>query len=94
MIIKNNIALKPFNTFGIDVNASKFASINSIQDLKDVLDTNPSDLLILGGGSNLLLTKDIDALVLQINLKGISVKDVSCSNKRQFHRGFKCTLIA
>ncbi|MBT7851608.1 MAG: UDP-N-acetylmuramate dehydrogenase [Flavobacteriaceae bacterium] len=73
MIIKNNIALKPFNTFGIDVNASKFASINSIQDLKDVLDTNPSDLLILGGGSNLLLTKDIDALVLQINLKGISV---------------------
>ena len=73
MIIKNNITLKPFNTFGIDVNASEFASINSIQDLKDVLNTSPSDLLILGGGSNLLLTKDIDALVLQINLKGISV---------------------
>ena len=73
MIIKNNITLKPFNTFGIDVNASEFASINSIQDLKGVLNTNPSDLLILGGGSNLLLTKDIDALVLQINLKGISV---------------------
>jgi len=73
MIIKNNITLKSFNTFGIDVNASEFASINSIQDLKDVLNTSPSDLLILGGGSNLLLTKDIDALVLQINLKGISV---------------------
>lgn len=73
MIIKNNITLKSFNTFGIDVNASEFASINSIQDLKDVLNTSSSDLLILGGGSNLLLTKDIDALVLQINLKGISV---------------------
>ena len=73
MIIKNNITLKSFNTFGIDVNASEFASINSIQDLKDVLNTSPSDLLILGGGSNLLLTKNIDALVLQINLKGISV---------------------
>lgn len=73
MTIKNNITLKPFNTFGIDVNASEFASINSIQELKDVLNTNPSELLILGGGSNLLLTKDIDALVLQINLKGIRV---------------------
>ena len=73
MILNTNISLKPFNTFGIDVNASKFASITSIQDLKDVLNTNPSDLLILGGGSNMLLTKDIDALVLQINLKGISV---------------------
>ncbi|MDA9970626.1 UDP-N-acetylmuramate dehydrogenase [Flavobacteriaceae bacterium] len=73
MIIKHNIALKPFNTFGIDVNAKEFASINSIQELKDVLNTNPSDLLILGGGSNMLLTKDVEALVLQINLKGISV---------------------
>ena len=73
MIIKNSITLKPFNTFGIDVNASEFASINSIQELKDVLNTNPSDLLILGGGSNMLLTKDVEALVLQINLRGISV---------------------
>jgi len=73
MAIKNNISLKPFNTFGMDVNASKFASIDSIQDLKDVLNTNPSNLLVLGGGSNMLLTKDVDALVLQINLRGISV---------------------
>ena len=73
MTIKNNIPLKPFNTFGIDVNASQFAAINSVEDLKDVLNTNPSDILILGGGSNILLTKDVDALVLQINLKGIRV---------------------
>jgi len=73
MIIKNNITLKPYNTFGIDVKATEFASINSIQELRDVLNTNPTDLLILGGGSNILLTKDVEALVLQINLKGISV---------------------
>jgi UDP-N-acetylmuramate dehydrogenase len=73
MTLKNNISLKPFNTFGIDVNASKFVSIDSLQNLKDILDTNPLDLLILGGGSNMLLTKDVEALVLQINLKGISV---------------------
>ena len=73
MTIKNNISLKPFNTFGIDVNASQFAVISSVEDLKEVLNTNPSDLLILGGGSNILLTKDVDALVLQINLKGVRV---------------------
>ena len=73
MTLKNNISLKPFNTFGIDVNASKFVSIDSLQNLKDILNTNPVDLLILGGGSNMLLTKDVEALVLQINLKGISV---------------------
>jgi len=73
MTLKNNISLKPFNTFGVDVNASKFVSIDSLQNLKDILNTNPLDLLILGGGSNMLLTKDVEALVLQINLKGISV---------------------
>ena len=73
MTLKNNISLKPFNTFGIDVNASKFVSIDSLQNLKDILNTNPVDLLTLGGGSNMLLTKDVEALVLQINLKGISV---------------------
>ena len=73
MKIKNNITLKPFNTFGIDVNAAEFAAISSVGDLKDVLNTNPSDLMILGGGSNSLLTKDANALVLQINIKGIRV---------------------
>ena len=73
MKIKDNISLKPFNTFGIDVKAAEFGSICSVGDLKDILNTNPSDLLILGGGSNLLLTKDVDALVLQINIKGIRV---------------------
>jgi len=73
MIIKKNISLKPFNTFGIDVNAKEFVSVDSTEDLVKALDTNPSDLLVLGGGSNMLLTKSIDALVLHINLKGITV---------------------
>ena len=73
MKIKNNITIKHFNTFGIDVNAAEFAAISSVGDLKDVLNTNPSDLMILGGGSNSLLTKDVNALVLQINIKGIRV---------------------
>ena len=73
MDIKNNISLKPFNTFGIDVSAKEFVSVDSVKDLTAVLNTNPSNLMVLGGGSNMLLTKDIDALVVHINLKGISV---------------------
>ena len=73
MKIRNNITLKPFNTFGIDVKASEFASISSVEELKKALNTNPSDLLVLGGGSNLLLTQNVDALVLQLNIKGIRV---------------------
>ena len=73
MKIRNNITLKPHNTFGIDVKASEFASISSVEELKKALNTNPSDLLVLGGGSNLLLTQNVDALVLQLNIKGIRV---------------------
>jgi len=80
MDIKENISLQSFNTFGINVNAKEFASIESLKDLTDVLNTNPSHLFILGGGSNILLTKDIDALVLHINLKGISVISTSKKN--------------
>ena len=74
MHIKNNIALKPFNTFGISAKAKRYANIKDIDRLKQVLLNSVSEeKFILGGGSNMLLTKDIDALVLHINLTGISV---------------------
>lgn len=74
MNILQNISLKPYNTFGIDVKATHFVAVTSISQLKEVL-TNESlpDKFILGGGSNMLLTKDIDALVVHIALKGISL---------------------
>ena len=72
--IQNNVSLKAYNTFGIDVKAKYFASINSVEELLEALKQNRiSERFILGGGSNLLLTKDIDALVLHINLKGIEI---------------------
>jgi UDP-N-acetylmuramate dehydrogenase len=72
--ILNNISLKPYNTFGIDAVAKHFTSVSSISDLKSVLalDNHPNKL-ILGGGSNLLLTKDYDGLALHVNLKGIEI---------------------
>ncbi len=74
MHIEHNISLKSFNTFGIDVKAKHFVSISNIEYLKKVLLLKDyPDKLILGGGSNMLLTKNQDSLVIHINLKGISI---------------------
>ena len=77
MKIKENISLKPYNTFGIDVSTSQFAEVSSVKELKKVLLTNTSPLLILGGGSNVLFTKDYEGLVIKNNLKGIELVDES-----------------
>ncbi|WP_298498602.1 UDP-N-acetylmuramate dehydrogenase [uncultured Algibacter sp.] len=74
MQIQNNISLKPFNTFGIDAKAKHFVSVNNLDDLKHILSLeNQPNKLILGGGSNMLLTQDFDGLVIRINLKGIKI---------------------
>ena len=74
MQLQNNVSLKPFNTFGIDVEAKKFVSVSTISQLQEVLKTSRNQpKLILGGGSNMLLTKDIEALVIHVNIKGIEV---------------------
>ncbi len=74
MNIQQNISLKKYNTFGIDVNAKHFVSVTSIRELTNVLQLEKhSKKFILGGGSNMLLTKNIDALVIHINIKGIEV---------------------
>ena len=74
MHIQNDISLKPYNTFGIAVNAKHFVSVTSIDELKAVLALeNYSNKLILGGGSNMLLTKNQEALVILLNIKGIDI---------------------
>lgn len=66
-----NKSLKAYNTFGMDVKAKIFVSVTSERGLKQVLrKTYASELFILGGGSNMLLTKDLDKTVLRIDLKG------------------------
>lgn len=74
MQLQNNVSLKPFNTFGIDVKAKTFVSVNSVAELQEVLKTfQNQSKLILGGGSNMLLIKDVDALVIHLNIKGIEL---------------------
>lgn len=74
MKILENISLKPYNTFGLDVKAKYFVEVNNLTDLKEIVKANDSQkLFILGGGSNMLLTTDIDKIVVKLNLKGIEI---------------------
>ena len=74
MTILSDISLKPYNTFNIGVNAKHFVSVKSVAELQTVLKLeNYPEKFILGGGSNMLLTKDIEALVIHLNLKGIEI---------------------
>tara|TARA_R110001583_G_scaffold4351_2_gene25202 strand:+ start:41404 stop:42405 length:1002 start_codon:yes stop_codon:yes gene_type:complete len=72
--IQQNISLKQYNTFGIQANAKRFVSVNSVKELLEII-TIEKDVFLLGGGSNMLLTSDIEKLVLHLNLKGIIVND-------------------
>ncbi len=74
MRIEENKSLKNYNTFGIDCVARYFVSVSSKTELINALKSNLyPNKFILGGGSNMLLTKNIDALVIHINLKGINI---------------------
>ena len=71
MTIYNNFSLKKFNTFGIEAKAKEFVAAHTVKELSTILLENKNKTkFILGGGSNMLLTKDIDALVIHIDLKG------------------------
>jgi UDP-N-acetylmuramate dehydrogenase len=71
MEILNNFSLKNYNTFGIEAKAKQFVAVHTTAELKTILEQNQDEKkFILGGGSNMLLTKDIDALVIHIDLKG------------------------
>ena len=74
MNIKQNISLKNYNTFSINANAKRFISVNSKEELKEVI-AEEKDIFLLGGGSNMLFISDIEKLVIHLNLKGIIVND-------------------
>ncbi len=71
MEIQTNFSLKNHNTFGIEASAKQFVAVHDTTELKTILEQNKTEKkFILGGGSNMLLTKDIDALVIHVDLKG------------------------
>lgn len=73
MQIQENISLRYYNTFGIDVKARYFASFSDTDELEETLNFKlQTSNLILGGGSNILFTKDFDGLILKNEIKGIA----------------------
>jgi len=76
MKIQNNISLKSFNTFGIDVTAKYFCEITSVDELQELISSEIArneKKLVLGGGSNILFTKDFEGLIIKNNIRGIEV---------------------
>ena len=77
MKIVNNFSLINHNTFGVDAIANQFTSISSINELKKIISSNESkEKIFIGGGSNILITKKIEGLVIHLNIKGISSKKI------------------
>ena len=76
MKIQENISLKPFTTFGIDKKAKFFTTVETLDELKAALlaaKEKQLPVFILGGGSNILLTRDIEGLVIKLEIKGINL---------------------
>lgn len=74
MKIQKNISLKTYNTFGIEALASHFVEITTVQDLSEVLKKEAyPNKIVLSGGSNVLITNDLNALVIHLNIKGITI---------------------
>jgi UDP-N-acetylmuramate dehydrogenase len=76
MNVKENISLKPYNTFQIDARAKYFASFKNLAELEEVLNYKlhtTNHKLVLGGGSNILLTKDFNGIILKNEIKGIEI---------------------
>jgi UDP-N-acetylmuramate dehydrogenase len=76
MNLKENISLKPYNTFGIESKAAFFCAFRSVEEISETLEIAKKHLpvtgtFVLGGGSNILLTQNISGLVLKNEIDGI-----------------------
>jgi len=81
--MEENVSLRPFNTFGVEATARHFCRITSEDQLKELLQTDlykNEKVLILGGGSNILFTKDFDGLIIKTEIRGIQVIDENDEN--------------
>jgi UDP-N-acetylmuramate dehydrogenase len=82
-MIEQNVSLKPYNTFGLNAQAKLMARVNSIPALQEVLadaKLKSEERFILGGGSNILLTRDVDGLVIKNEIAGIELIDESLTH--------------
>ena len=90
MKIYENVSLLPYNTFKVESKAAYFCTVRNVADLQEILTQKWLEVpkLIIGGGSNILLTGNFSGLVLLNRIKGISIIQV----KNRFF--FDCLSIA
>ncbi len=77
MLISNNVSLRGYNSFGFDISAEHFCSAASIDEIKEALEwrrKHNKPLLILGGGSNTVFTRNVEGLVLQVSIDQIKTE--------------------
>ena len=74
MQIQENISLKKYNTFGIDVKARYFVELKNEEQIEEIFssEVNSEKRFILGGGSNVLFTKNYEGLILKNSISGIN----------------------
>lgn len=85
MDILNDVSLKPYNTFGIDVSAKYFCEVKNLLDVEALVvapEFLQNERLFVGGGSNILFTKNFDGIVIKNSLKGITIIDEDEKNIR------------
>ena len=73
-LLQHNVSLKPYNTLAVSVQAKMFCVVTHVDELKQILQSHRREpLLVLGGGSNLVLTSDFHGLVVLNRIDGIDV---------------------
>lgn len=73
MKIRQNFSLRQSNTFGIEASAERYTTVQSVEELLQVIQAEEGPYHILGGGSNILLTGNLPGLVIKNEMDGIEV---------------------
>ena len=85
LLIQEHVSLKSYNTLAVDVAARFFVAVQSLEQLQAALawaQQHDRAVLLLGGGSNLVLTADLDVLVIHVQLRGIAVLSEDAEHAR------------
>jgi UDP-N-acetylmuramate dehydrogenase len=77
MELQRNFSLKKYNTFGIDAIAEYYTELNEESQIEDLLSDKSisGERKVLGGGSNILLTKNVTGLLIRNCMKGIAITE-------------------
>ena len=99
MRIESDYSLKGHNTFGIDAKCARFVEYTSVEEAREaaaILRASDTPYIIIGGGSNLLLTKDFDGIVVRSDILGIRLEGdrMTCGSGEVFDEIVEASLMA